>query len=144
MKKTKKSKLILVTMMVLAMVFAIVGCGGKPSLSDWYSKNSSQFASALESANKQSATLGVTMDITVEDSNVLVYRYTLAEKFDNSDQANVDALTSTYDTIFESYKSNFSSVRKQLMDETSTKDIIIRLEVLNPDKTKLYSKDYTE
>lgn len=143
MKMTKKLTMVVTALMVLVMAFAVAGCG-KPSLEDWYADNSAEFQQITDSVNSQSEAMGCTMEIVVEDSNVLAFRYTLTTAFDTSDSANVDALAAVYDSMFDSYASTFSEVRTQIMEETSTENVIIRLVALNPDGTELYSRDFTE
>lgn len=140
----KKLTTVLAAMLALVMTFALVACGGKPSLADWYADNESEFTAITDSVNSQSEAMGCTMEIVVEDSNALVFRYTLIDAFDTSDPANVEALGQIYDSMFDSYASTFSEVRTQVMEETSTENVIIRLVALNPDGTELYSRDFTE
>lgn len=137
----KKLSTLFAALMILTMTFALAACG-KPTLEDWYNDNSAQFKEITDAVNSQD--MGCTMEIVVEDSNALVFRYTLDEAFDTSDPANVDALGEIYDSMFDSYASTFSELRTEVMKETSTEDVIIRLVALNPDGTELYSRDFTE
>lgn len=143
MKMKKKLTLVVSALMVLVMAFAVAGCG-KPSLEDWYADNAEEFQQITDSVNAQADSMGCTMEIVVEDSNVLAFRYTLTEAFDTSDPANVEALATVYDAMFDSYASTFSEIRTQVMDETSTENVVIRLVALNPDGTELYTRDFTE
>lgn len=143
MKMKKKLTMVVSALMVLVMAFAVAGCG-KPSLEDWYADNTEEFQQITDSVNAQADSMGCTMEIVVEDSNVLAFRYTLTEAFDTSDPANVEALATVYDAMFDSYASTFSEIRTQVMDETSTENVVIRLSALNPDGTELYTRDFTE
>lgn len=63
----KKKLLILVT----AIMFVLVGCGSKPTLSDWV--NSKDVTDAEDAANKQYAEAKITVDIYAEGEDILVY-----------------------------------------------------------------------
>lgn len=137
----KKLTTVLASLMVLVMAFAIAGCG-KPSLEDWYADNKETFTTMTDAVNQQADVNGCTMEIVVEDGNVLVFRYALTEEFDTSDSAAMDALTSLYDSEFDAYSSTFTEVKDQLANETSTENVVLRLEATNPDGTVLYSRDF--
>lgn len=139
----KKLTTLMTAMLVLVAAFALTACG-KPNLEDWYAKNTDQFQEVTDTVNAQAETMGCTMEFVVEDGNALVMRYTLTEALDVSDPTVADALTQAYDSMFDSYNSMFSELRTQLMEETSTEDVIIRLDVLNADGTELYTRDFTE
>lgn len=137
----KKLSTLLAALMVLTMAFAIAGCGSKPTLEDWYNKNADQFQEITDAVNSQD--MGCTMEIVVEDTNALVFRYTLDEAFP-TDADSIATLADVYDSMFDSYASTFSELRGEVLDETSTENVIIRLVALNPDGTELYSRDFTE
>lgn len=140
----KKLTTVLAAMMALVMMFAFAACGGKPTLEEWYAKNEAEFTEITDSVNESADAMGCTMEIVVEDSNVLVFRYTLIDEFPADDADMMDALVSVYDSMFDTYEATFSEVRSEVMDETSTEDVIIRLVALNPDGTELYTRDFTE
>ena len=137
----KKLSTVLASLMVLVMAFAIAGCG-KPSLEDWYADNKDTFTTMTDSVNAQADVNGCTMEIVVEDGNVLVFRYALTEAFDTTDTAAMDALTTLYDSNFDAYSATFTEIKDQLAKETSTSDVILRLEATNPDGTVLYTRDF--
>lgn len=140
-----KLKLVLAALLALTMAFALAGCG-KPSLEDWYNKNQSEFQDIEDQVNAQSATMGCTLELAVEDGNALVFRYTLLDDYavDTSDPAVLDQLASLYDSMFDQQTATFSELRGEVLKETSTEDVVIRLVALNPDGTELYSRDFTE
>ncbi len=133
----------LAALMVLVMGLAMIGCGSKPTLDEWYSQNQSEFQTMLDQANASVESTGISMDIVVEDSNVLVYKYTMTEAFP-TDEDSLNALKTTADSQFDSYETQFSELTDQLQSETSTEGIVIRMVFLNPDGTELYSRDYTK
>lgn len=137
----KKLSFVLASLMVLVMALAMAGCG-KPNLEDWYADNKETFATMTDAVNAQADTNGCTVEVVVEDGNALVFRYTLTETFDTSDAEAMDYLTSIYDTYFDSYSATFTEVAEQLANETSTENIVLRLEAVNPDGTLLYSRDF--
>lgn len=137
----KQLSFVLASLMVLVMAFAMAGCG-KPNLEDWYADNKETFTTMTDAVNAQADTNGCTVEVVVEDSNVLVFRYILTEAFDTSDTEAMDYLTSLYDENFEAYSSTFTEMSNQIADETSTENVVLRLEAVNPDGTLLYSKDF--
>lgn len=137
----KQLSFVLASLMVLVMACAMAGCG-KPNLEDWYADNKETFTTMTDAVNAQADTNGCTVEVVVEDSNVLVFRYTLTEEFDTSDTEAMDYLTSLYDENFEAYSSTFTDMSNQITDETSTENVVLRLEAVNPDGTLLYSKDF--
>lgn len=137
----KKLSFVLASLMVLVMAFAMAGCG-KPNLEDWYADNKETFTTMTDAVNAQADTNGCTVDVVVEDSNVLVFRYTLTDAFDTSDAEAMDYLTSLYDANFDAYSATFTEISDQIADETSTENIVLRLEAVNPDGTVLYSRDF--
>ncbi len=140
-----KMKLVLAALLALTMAFALAGCG-KPSLQDWYNKNQSEFQEIEDSVNAQSASMGCTLKLYVEDGNALVFAYTLLDDYavDTSVDGALDSLASIYDSMFDQQTATFSELRTEVLKETSTEDVIIRLIALNPDGTELYSRDFTE
>lgn len=137
----KKLTTLLAAMIALVAAFTLTACG-KPSLEDWYANQEADFQELENTVNSQD--MGCTLDIKVVDGNVLVFDYTLTTAFDTSDPANVEALGQVYDSMFDSYSATFSEVRSQVLDETSTEDVVIRLVASNPDGTELYSRDFAE
>lgn len=137
----KKLTTLVATMIALIAAFTLTACG-KPSLEDWRSQNDADFQEITDAVNSQD--MGCTLEIIVVDGNVLVFDYTLTEAFDTSDPANVEALGQVYDAMFDSYASTFSELRTQVLNETSTEDVVLRLVASNPDGTELYSRDFTE
>lgn len=137
----KKLTTLLAATVALVAAFTLTACG-KPSLEDWHADNTAEFQEITDAVN--SADMGCTLEIKVVDGNVLVFDYTLTEAFDTSDPANVEALGQIYDSMFDSYEATFSEIRTQVLDETSTEDVVIRLVASNPDGEELYSRDFTE
>ncbi len=139
-----KLKLVVAALLALTMAFALAGCG-KPSLADWYTKNQSEFTAIEDEVNAQSATMGCSLKLSV-DGNALIFAYTLNDEYavDASDAALLDQLAATYDSMFDAQVSVFSELRSEVLKETSTEDVVIRLIALNPDGTELYSRDFTE
>lgn len=139
----KKLTIVFAALMVLAMALAVVGCGSKPTLDEWYNDNKSEFDEMLDAANATASTTGVTMNITVENSNVLVYEYTLLDEFP-TDADTLSQLAALYDSQFTSLEPTFTELLNQMESETSTTGISIRLAVYNPDGTELYARDFTK
>ena len=133
----RKLPAVLGILMVLALGIMAAGCNSKPSLEEWYTENKAMFdeEAAIEAK-------GYTCEIMVTDSNVLLYQHNLSEVYPTDDE-NLAALTTLYDSKFSSYENHYSELLAQMNEETGTKDIVIRLAVVNPDGAVLYSKDYT-
>ena len=138
----KKISAILASLMVLMLALTAEGCGGKPTLDKWYEENKTAFDEQMDAANIHAEDNGEILEIKVEDSHILAYNYTLTDEFP-TDEYNLGRLSALYDSKFSTFDTTFSDLYSRIQDETKTKDIIIRLAVVNPDGAVLYSKDYT-
>lgn len=83
-----------------------------------------------------------TAELLAENGNILIYRFTLVEQLDLSDESTkevfVDALNSGLDSFATTYESILDSLRSELeMD-----DLVIRIEYFNADGSEILTRDF--
>lgn len=162
---------VMAVLMVLVMAFAFTGCGSKKdepavttaaepetttaepetttesgkyaSLAEWYDDNAAEFKEVEDTLN--ASTTDCVISLLVE-GDTLIYRYVYKEAIDISDASVKEQITTTFDTYFADYESTFSSLADQLAQEAGLdeKNVKVMIEVLNPDETVIYVKEFSK
>lgn len=132
-----KSKLII---LVTAIVFILAGCGSKPTLSQWVKGD--DVKTMLDAANQQLAGAGMTMDISADGDDILVYSYICDKEIYGEAFASLSEsdFEETFASVIAANSAQFTELRSSIKSELGIELSAIRFEVIIDGKV-LYSTD---
>lgn len=81
-------------------------------------------------------------ELLSENGNVLIYRYTLVEQLDLSDESINELFINTVNSGLDSLVSTYQSTLDELRSELGMDDLVIRIEYLNADGTVIFTRDF--
>ena len=129
------SKLTLL-LMVLAMTFGLVACGGKEfsSISDYL--NSDQVKTQLDSVKKQVEGSGMKIDVTAEgDKMVYTYTYEKLEK--------TDGMAEQLESALKQQDSRFQNTCEEIKKYVDVDTAYVVIKYVDSKGTEIYSKEYS-
>lgn len=135
----KKNLLVL----VVALMLVMVGCGSKPTLSQWV--DSDEVAAVEEQINAAyaEASLGLRVKFSADSEDVLVFSY-IYEQYQNLAGLNQSEIDATFAGVLDSLgtSANMTSIFEECEKATDITLKYIRVQCVNADGTVIYSQDY--
>lgn len=83
-----------------------------------------------------------TAELLAENGNILIYRFTLVEQIDLSDESVSEVFVGALNSGLDSLTSTYDSILDSLRNELGMDDLIIRIEYLNADGNEILTRDF--
>lgn len=97
---------------------------------------------SMQEMAAQMSTDQYTAELLAENGNTLIYRFTLVEQLDLSDESISEVFIGALNGGLDSLASTYASILDTLRSELGMDDLIIRIEYLNADGTEILTRDF--
>ena len=140
----KSSKVFLTSLMLILTLSAmalLTGCGGTPTLEDYFNDNPKEqetLDAELNKTNKIMEQSGMSFAIDIKE-NQLTYTLKLGEMYKDQDMEDIRQFMDQY---LDSVSTNYETIAKTMEDTTKIEGITVRVICLDPDDAEICSKEY--
>ena len=97
---------------------------------------------SMQKMAEQMSTEQYTAELLAENGNILIYRFTLVEQLDLSDESTKKTFVDALNSGLDSFTSTYESIRDSLRSELEMDDLVIRIEYFNADGSEIVTRDF--
>ena len=97
---------------------------------------------SMQKMAEQMSTDQYTAELLAENGNILIYRFTLVEQLDLSDESTKEVFVDALNSGLDSFASTYETILNELRTELEMDDLVVRIEYFNADGSEIVTRDF--